>query len=519
MKSLTTCIALFVFALPLFGQNPGDLDESFGSSGFVYLNNETDTAEYLMDVICLRNDKIIMAGYINHLNSFDLLFTKLNKNGSVDHTFGDNGYTTIDLNSGSSDKVERLIELPDGKLLVVGSSYSNSVTDGFILRLNPDGSIDKSFGVGSKGYTLFNAGAQTSCRAKDLELFNGSVYVAASTYSDDNGTDFSVFKFTQAGALDQSFASKGSTLLPLLGNDDLLSMDMDKSGRFLLGGVSVADGIQYGAVAKLNQFGLPTSTFGGKGYFTYDKGSGLNTIIDVQFDNEERMVAAGSEGKNPDKNGMIFRFLSDGTPDSTFSNDGVQTSDIGLTNGVFINRVMVEKNNSVIALGYLKGPSYKDVYALKLKENGSPDFNFGSKGDINHPVSLNPSYLFFKAAAKQSDGNIVLAGTTTIKDMDAFNMSVVRLHNTEDSVATSGTTELRSGTALSVYPNPMHSAFSIELASGAIERVELTDMVGNHMVEWGPEVSYSLPTDMVCGLYLLRVNTANGTYCKRVLVH
>lgn len=464
-----------------YAQTDGQLDQSFGSSGFSYVNSKPSTAEYMMDVISLANDKILVGGYINQ-NSWDIHITRLNKNGIVDLGFGNNGFITTDLDDGSSDQVKKLLELPNGKIIVVGHSYKNQVQNAFIMRLNADGSLDKSFGEGSKGYTYFNAGMNTSCSAEDVEFYNGSFFVVATTRNSEGSSDFSLFKFTQGGVLDQSFAKKGSNLVDFGGAENVQNFAISSKGEFLLGGVSHKDGIQYGALLKLNSYGLVTSSFGNKGQFTYDDGSKLNTIIDVAFDKKNRMIAVGSEGKNPDKNGKIFRFLNDGTPDSSFASDGVIGSDIGVTNGVFLNAVIVEEDNSILALGYLSGPNYKDVYVLKLDEQGRPHDKFGKKGSVNHEVSLKPSYLFFKAAAMQSDGNLVLAGTTTIDGYDAFNMTVARIHNTEGTGGTNTVSETIENDIVTVFPNPSRESVSFKLPNSENAELKIFDQVGKQLL-------------------------------------
>jgi uncharacterized delta-60 repeat protein len=511
----TLCTMLTISSL---AQSLGDLDSDFGSSGFGITNYEIDSAEYLMDILSLKNDKILNGGYILQSGSFDLLVSRMNKNGSIDLNFGDKGYWSYDIN-GSSDKVHAMLELFDGKIILVGSTYKPSSTNGFIMRLNADGSLDKSFGAGSKGYTLFNAGKNSYCSPVDIELYKGSFYVAATTYSVDDGSDFGLFKISQSGIVVPSFSKNGSTLINIKGSETASSLDVGDDGTFIIGGTSYKNGIQYGAIVKLNQFGLKTTAFDGAGYFVYNEGSDLNTINDVSYDSKGRIVAIGSEGKNPDKNGMVFRFTSAGFPDNTFATKGKISSDIGSTNGVFLNTLFIDDNDHIICVGYLSGPSYKDVYVLKLTDEGRAHPKFGTKGDVNYKLPLNPSYIFFKSAAMQSDGSLIIGGTTTISGFDAFNITVSRIFHWKDQTASVLGDKYENQVTL--YPNPAHNHFKVNAEGSVVQNATLLDLQGRQVYTWEnvqTKQGFIIPSSLTAGTYLFKCTYDNAFHVGRIVI-
>ena len=72
----------------------------------------------------------------------------------LDPTFGDNGIVRLDL--GSSERTQALLLEPDGKLVVAVSGgrekrpIRTRLTSSHLTRLNPDGSLDATFGDGGK---------------------------------------------------------------------------------------------------------------------------------------------------------------------------------------------------------------------------------------------------------------------------------------------------------------------------------------------------------------------------------
>ncbi|MCB0643025.1 MAG: hypothetical protein KDC44_15355, partial [Phaeodactylibacter sp.] len=185
MKKLTTLLLLIAFlARPVFvhAQN-GELDPNFGNNGFLYTNFEIDIAEYFLDMIVLPNDQFVMVGYINHANSHDLLIARFNSDGTIDGSFGEGGYTTLDIQDDSNDEANGVAVLDDGKLLVVGNTFIDGSGKGFILRLNADGSLDTSFGEGGNGYTLLTAGTEFYTGVEDIYVVSNNEILVAGTVS------------------------------------------------------------------------------------------------------------------------------------------------------------------------------------------------------------------------------------------------------------------------------------------------------------------------------------------------
>src|SRR5438105_11965845 len=77
--------------------------------------------------------------------------------GDLDPTFGTGGQVTTDF-SHSTDIANAVALQPDGKLVVVGQTYTNndfSGEDFAVARYNTDGTLDTTFGVHGKMRTDF----------------------------------------------------------------------------------------------------------------------------------------------------------------------------------------------------------------------------------------------------------------------------------------------------------------------------------------------------------------------------
>ena len=82
------------------------------------------------------------------LSFFSLAHAAQAAPGDLDPTFGQGGIALVDY--GGHDNGEALAVQPDGKILVGGkASFPGSDAVG-VARLNPDGSLDTSFGHGGR---------------------------------------------------------------------------------------------------------------------------------------------------------------------------------------------------------------------------------------------------------------------------------------------------------------------------------------------------------------------------------
>jgi uncharacterized delta-60 repeat protein len=84
----------------------------------------------------------------NGLRSKDVALVRYRTDGSLDAGFGHGGKVLTAFGSGDSFASALLLQL-DGKLVVGGDSYTGSKRLVFtLIRYNPNGSLDASFGHG-----------------------------------------------------------------------------------------------------------------------------------------------------------------------------------------------------------------------------------------------------------------------------------------------------------------------------------------------------------------------------------
>lgn len=98
-----------------------------------------------------------------------MAFACYNPDGTLDLSFNGTGIMNYDFGAGN-DKINKLVEQPDGKIIAAGDAIDaiGTVNTMAVMRINPDGIIDNSFGTAGIVNIHFNT--EESCNAVLLNL-------------------------------------------------------------------------------------------------------------------------------------------------------------------------------------------------------------------------------------------------------------------------------------------------------------------------------------------------------------
>ena len=211
----------------------GALDDTFSGDGRV-------TVDWNGDDICraLRiqaDGKIIIGGTTNNQGSSgDAFVARYNTDGTIDTSFSTDGIHTFDTGDNHRDLLMDLQIQSDGK--IVAGGYIDSPRDGWVARLNTDGTMDTSFG-GGDGVLTTQFGTNDHIQALAIA---GDGKILAGGWTDGSGTndDFLVARFTTTGAIDTAFG----------GGDGFSSVDLGQHSQGTAGNDDKAYGIEISPV-------------------------------------------------------------------------------------------------------------------------------------------------------------------------------------------------------------------------------------------------------------------------------
>ncbi len=221
------------------------------------------------------------------------------------------------------------------------------------------------------------------------------------------------------GDLDPTFSSDGKLTLDVAegGRADGLAID-GQSRVYLAGNYDPPGGADSGdfAVARFLSDGSPDTSFSGDGIVTLDgTGDGAPGDLDdanaVAIDKSGRVLVAGFDGGAVSEM-MIARFSNTGVLDTTYGGgDGIATLDIGAAGGDSIDDIQLDGNDK-LAVG---GTSNLDFAVALFTVDGAPDTSYGG-GDGHDTLNVNSlaSDDRGQGIAIDSAGRVVLAGFTSL---------------------------------------------------------------------------------------------------------
>lgn len=515
-KLITLSTALLAFTYMAVAQ-AGTIDTSFGIDGAIFNDHIINSDEFIEDMVVLSDNSFVVIGYSASPNA-NVLIAKYDADGDPDLSFGNAGLTQIDFSLGGNDYGYAIEPLDDGKFLITGSVFTNEGSDAFICRLLEDGSMDTSFGTGGQGYTFLNAGAMTNATGRDIAVqSDNSILLVCSVNGGVTNSDLAVFKLTQGGGLDVTFAANGVSMMDVLGFNAVdvpESIDLLPDGRMAIGGHSTTD-TRVAFVVMLNSFGIIDNGFNGTGYYVYNL-SQINQRTMAINAETGKIIAAGFTASGADSDGFVIRLNLDGTLDNTFGSGGIVTSDIGMSNGVILQNIHLLDGGNLLITGHVAGQSLNGPYALMLNQNGSAVSDFATGGSVYPDLGTPITGLSGSASGIQSDGKILLGGYVVGPEFPGENMYVMRLHGLDNST---GLLEQQTSDGVNAYPNPAASYFKIDVADEQIISVQLFSLNGQSALLWTTNSNhFDIPSNVSNGVYVLIVETENNLYRSRLTV-
>jgi uncharacterized delta-60 repeat protein len=337
-----------VFAVFRYNSDGGP-DTSFGGTGVAF--TPVGVGDALVSGVALQSDgKILVTGWAvastKLLTDYAFATARFNDNGTLDTTFGSGGIVITNIktatgNSPAEDRATAVAVQADGRIVVAGFSEqgANIYTEDFaVVRYNPNGSLDSTFGSGGIAVTPNFGGGQDI--ANGLAIQSDGRIVVAGQVTPSNGTAplMAVARYTTGGQLDTTFNSTGTTrgivtMAPTNStNAGLIGVVVQGTNIVVSGWCTL--GSQDLTLARLTTGGQLDPTFGGAG-----KGYAVSTDMAIGrslIQANGKLYTSGrvDPAELPSSGSIdlgVAAFTADGAADTTFGTAGVVALDYGGT--------------------------------------------------------------------------------------------------------------------------------------------------------------------------------------------
>ncbi|MDD4747847.1 MAG: delta-60 repeat domain-containing protein, partial [Salinivirgaceae bacterium] len=340
--------------------------------------------------------------------------------GDFDTTFGDNGVimTAIGNNFGMSSD---LALQPDGKVIVVGRARFGTYQF-TMVRYNPDGTLDPTFGEGG---IVLTPGVGVQSYGEGIVLQPDGRIILAGYIYDGESYHAVVARYFDDGDLDPTFGNAGICHLPTLGNSVAVALQDD--GKIVLAGHSD----DKFALARVNADGTIDTSYGVDGYvITLTEQYSYASDLDIQDDG--KVVAVGFKGGETSYSDVfVARYTTNGALDALFATDGIYVNDIG---GLadFGTAITIQNDGKILIgshkeIDIITGVPEYDATIIRLNSDGTHDNTFGIDGIATIKMVEEANYV--QAITTQPDGKIVFTGSIVTNSAVKYHTYVTRLNS------------------------------------------------------------------------------------------
>ncbi|MCU7549931.1 Ig-like domain-containing protein [Chitinophagaceae bacterium LB-8] len=446
-KVLLLCMLLSHLLPPIQAQKAGDLDPTFGTQGILKtqfkagnLGNESGTELFVQP-----DGRIISVAGLEG----KLVLCRYNTDGSVDKTYGTNGYSEPLLFNYSFPTIldpyyVDVAMQPDGKVVIAWNvdDFISMLNASFLVRYNTDGSRDTDFGTVhiSEPHDFLSTSLAIQPNGKILvggyalvEYPFDSPYFVIARYN-NNGTPDGSFgtggyitsdpvgpytsptsiavqsdgkivvcdhnsafltRFKSNGDPDPSWGEEGNVEVDFPVHALVIQPDQ----KILVAGPAFTGSSYKLALRRFNSNGTPDRSFSGDGKLVTNTVVSPDGAFTVALQSNGRILASGtSGGNNPVLN--ILRFSNTGTPEITFAGNGKLVPGI---NGA--SSFTLLPDNRIGITGYIHNGVNKDLVLARYYGNGTPDPTLD--GDGKAIIFYQVGYASFLSTALQKDGKLL----------------------------------------------------------------------------------------------------------------
>ncbi len=232
------------FAVYRYTRN-GALDTTFGGTGKVAIGFGLDRFDFVSAVaVYPLSGKIIVAGRTcdNHFVNCDFALARLNPNGSLDRTFSGDGKQITDF--GANEEAYAMALQPDGKIVLAGSKEQFGYYWYAVARYNRNGSPDTTFAGDGKTILAYSDGV---AQAVAVQPSDGKIVVCGGAFR-----NFALVRFTSTGRLDKTFRGTGKQVVDFGASDSCYAMALQPTdGKYILAGATEDRYGLYWAIARV----------------------------------------------------------------------------------------------------------------------------------------------------------------------------------------------------------------------------------------------------------------------------
>lgn len=388
MKRFTLLLAFALAFSFVKAQEPGALDPTFGTNGItqIQIGDDAYLVDELHGIEIQDDGKTIAFGSSRDGGQKRMAIARFNEDGTLDASFGNNGIVIITPSSAYGNFVMDAEAMPDGKLIVCGRIFHSDGTEPsslpVLIKLNSDGSLDSSFGDNGMAIGHFNVNILPEAMVvqDDGKIVFGGNYndqMMTMRYNEDGSLDTS---YGNDGfcVLSEELTNSGTSYVK--------GLDIQADGQTVIVGFCHSASLPKWTIARIDANGRLDNTFGNGGLVIMSAGYGNDYATSVLIQDDGKILVGGNswDANEPalQYSFAIARLNNDGTLDSSFANSGLYRYRLWDEGENYITKLALSPSNEIYASFSVKYEPQMmyGIGVLCLDMDGAPCADFGENG-------------------------------------------------------------------------------------------------------------------------------------------
>jgi uncharacterized delta-60 repeat protein len=336
----------------------GALDPTFGSQGMII--SSPNDAYPGADMALQPDGRIVIVGH----DGGQVSLQRYEQNGFIDHSFGDGGTATLEIEGGASSVALQR----DGKIVVAAYQWDQPPR---IIRLNSDGSPDEAFADG--GILLSDPFDMRGLRSVLIQPDGKLLAIGGIPHQTCCATSgIAIMRYLPDGSRDGSFGSNGRVIRSNLAIEFPEDAVLQPDGKILVSSRGDNSSFPTAYGGRLTRFNINGSidtgfTPGNVSLWGSAMPAGVPWKLAIQPDG--KLVMAGIVNQTGTAQFALVRLTPNGSPDSGFGVNG--TSFPYLVGGAA--DISIQRDGKIVAFG---GESaYEQLYDFwATRIHGDPRF-------------------------------------------------------------------------------------------------------------------------------------------------
>ncbi|EJL01294.1 MULTISPECIES: delta-60 repeat domain-containing protein [Pseudomonas] len=409
----------FAFALPRAAAHAGQLDPGFADKGKAWVCFAEHSSSLTTGLTVDRSGRILLAARVETVDGSRFGLARLNLDGSIDPDFGTCGCVIGSFENDSEATAAKVIELPDGHILLSGLHYENSDhTFPALALFDSRGRLVPHFGHGGRQVVRLCGNLSRGLRdcwlppgipgleACDIRVQDdGRILLLANhhyQFCDHVGV---LIRLLPDGTLDDSFNGRGFVMVRrLLKNTWLGCLALQADGNIVVGGS--IDLPQQGLLARYDPWGKLDEGFGEDGFVSI-QAQGHSAMINQIVQHRNGDLQAFGSSRDP-MHALSLKVRPDGKPDRHDNEGQCHLLKIGHSCSQW-TAALAQPDGKLLSAGATIGGIEADFVLARHLPDASLDVKFG-QGAGWVRTRLGYSLDTATALAVQADGKILVGG-------------------------------------------------------------------------------------------------------------